>query len=61
MRMEGYWRIGDVALYIGVHPQTVRRWDRLGILRPKLVSNGQRRYDSDDVIRFVRKMRRGKR
>lgn len=44
-------RIGRAAALIGVTAQTLRNWDKDGILKPAKVNRGTRYYDIDDVRR----------
>ena len=51
-------RIGDVAARAGVNPQTLRYYERRGILgEPKRSSSGYREYPADTVrlIRFIKR------
>lgn len=51
-------RIGDVAARAGVNPQTLRYYERRGILgEPKRSTSGYREYPIDTVrlIRFIRR------
>ena len=44
--MKKFVSIGEAAKALGVSPQTLRRWDASGRLRPDVVSaGGRRRYD----------------
>lgn len=45
-------KISDVAKRVGVHPQTIRKWERLGLITPVRTPLGQRRYSEDDVRRM---------
>ncbi|KKW26499.1 MAG: resolvase [candidate division Kazan bacterium GW2011_GWB1_52_7] len=36
--------VSDAARYLGVSPETLRRWDQKGILKPFRTKGGQRRY-----------------
>ncbi len=46
---------GDVAQLIGLHPNTVRRWNKKGILKSYRISpRGDRRFRRDDVDSFLR-------
>ena len=51
-------RIGDVAARAGVNPQTLRYYERRGMLaEPKRSTSGYREYPSDTVrlIRFIKR------
>ncbi|MDP9354536.1 MAG: MerR family transcriptional regulator [Chloroflexota bacterium] len=43
--------IGDVAERLGVSPSGVRRWERIGWIRPavRIASSGRRLYRPDDI------------
>lgn len=41
-------RTKDASKILGLHPQTLRRWETEGKISPKRV-NGQRRYDLNDI------------
>jgi excisionase family DNA binding protein len=45
----------DVAQLLGLHPNTVRRWSNLGILRSYHIGPGSdRRYRREDIDGFLR-------
>lgn len=47
--------VGQVATLLNVHPNTVRRWERLGLLRAFRVGpRGDRRFDRADVDGLLR-------
>jgi len=52
-------RIKEAAELLGVNPETLRRWDKEGILKPVRVGNrrgvGDRRYSQEDLERFIDK------
>lgn len=53
-------QIGSLSERTGVHVETIRYYERIGVLRcPARSPGGYRRYDSDDVRRlgFVRRLR----
>ena len=45
-------RIGDVARDFGIHPQTLRLYERAGLLRPGRSTGNVRRYADDDLERL---------
>jgi len=45
-------RIGDVARSFGIHPQTLRLYERAGLLRPRRTTGNIRRYADDDLERL---------
>lgn len=42
-------KTGDVAKQLGVHPQTLRKWEAKGIITPIRTPFGQRRYREEDI------------
>jgi MerR family transcriptional regulator/heat shock protein HspR len=42
--------ISVAAQLAGMHPQTLRQYDRLGIVQPDRTSGGGRRYSARDVV-----------
>jgi MerR family transcriptional regulator/heat shock protein HspR len=44
--------ISVVAELTGLHAQTLRQYDRVGLLSPKRTSGGGRRYSRDDINRL---------
>jgi len=51
-REEGYVFIGVVAKRFGVHPQTLRLYEREGLIRPARSSGNTRLYDVENVERL---------
>ena len=48
--MTNTYRIAEAAKMLGVHPSTLRRWDKTGILRPSYrTPTGERRYTEADL------------
>ena len=48
--MDNTYRIAEAAKLLGVHPSTLRRWDKTGILRPSIRTlTGERRYTEEDL------------
>lgn len=47
------YRVSDAARLTGLHPQTLRHYDRLGLASPHR-SNGRRRYSRVDLARLRR-------
>jgi MerR family transcriptional regulator/heat shock protein HspR len=41
--------IGVVADMLGIHPQTLRLWERKGLIRPNRTEGRTRMYSADDV------------
>lgn len=46
--------ISVTAEIIGVHPQTLRIYEREGLITPKRTAKGSRRYSAEDVERLRR-------
>lgn len=52
-------RISEAAEILGVNPETLRRWDRSGELKAiKLGRRGDRRYDRDEILKVISKLKR---
>ena len=48
----GVYRIGIIAEKYGIHPQTLRMYEREGLLRPARTEGNTRLYDSDTIERL---------
>lgn len=48
--------IGAAAEIVGLHPQTLRDYERLGLLQPRRSSGGTRRYGDSEFVRIKRIM-----
>lgn len=46
------YSIGHVAALIGTHPQTLREYERQGLLTPPRTAGGTRRYGRDELERL---------
>lgn len=46
--------IGIVADRIGIHPQTLREYERKGLVTPQRTPGGSRRYSEDELERLRR-------
>jgi excisionase family DNA binding protein len=44
--------VKDVAARIGVHPETIRRWERRGVIAPATRRRGMRVYREEDVAKI---------
>jgi MerR family transcriptional regulator, heat shock protein HspR len=51
-RRQGVFRIGAIAERFGIHPQTLRLYEREGLLRPVRTEGNTRLYDSDTIDRL---------
>jgi len=46
--------VGDVALLLNVHVNTVRRWSNQGIIKTyRIGSRGDRRFQQEDIDSFL--------
>jgi excisionase family DNA binding protein len=45
-------KLTEAAAILGVHFNTVRRWDGEGFLRGQRTAGGHRRYELDELLRF---------
>ncbi len=59
MKTEVY-SIGDVAAQLEVHPQTLRNWERAGLITPTRVAGNRRVYFNDDMelLRYILRLER---
>ena len=48
----GVFRIGAIAERFAIHPQTLRMYEREGLLRPARTEGNTRLYDSDTIERL---------
>jgi MerR family transcriptional regulator/heat shock protein HspR len=48
----GVFRIGSVSERFGIHPQTLRMYEREGLLRPARTEGKTRLYDADTLERL---------
>ncbi|MDQ2978699.1 MAG: MerR family transcriptional regulator [Acidobacteriota bacterium] len=48
----GVYRIGVISERFGIHPQTLRMYEREGLLRPARTEGNTRLYDSDTIERL---------
>ncbi|MCW2921014.1 MAG: hspR [Thermoleophilia bacterium] len=46
--------IGHVATLLGIHPQTLREYERQGLVAPQRTPGGTRRYGQAEVDRLAR-------
>ncbi len=49
---EPVYMISVAAQLTGLHPQTVRLYERLGLVTPRRVSNKNRLYSDSDIARL---------
>lgn len=50
---EDFFAISVAAERAGMHAQTLRTYDRLGLVRPERTSGGGRRYSQKDIDRLL--------
>src|ERR671922_2798202 len=53
-RREAVYVISVAAELAGVHPQTLRVYERKGLLNPQRTSGNTRRYSAEDIDRLRR-------
>lgn len=53
-RLRAVYVISVAAELAGVHPQTLRIYERKGLLEPARTQGGSRRYSDDDIARLRR-------
>ena len=51
-RRPGVYRIGAIAEKFGIHPQTLRLYEREGLLRPARTEGNTRLYDATTIERL---------
>ena len=49
--------VGQAGELAGTHPQTLRQYDRVGLVTPRRTDGGARRYSLRDIARLVRAQR----
>jgi MerR family transcriptional regulator/heat shock protein HspR len=52
--LQAVYVISVFAEIAGVHPQTLRNYERSGLLNPKRTSGGSRRFSDDDLVALRR-------
>ncbi len=45
--------ISKAAKKLGVHPNSLRNWERHGLIKPVRLPKGQRRYSMDELNRLL--------
>ena len=51
-KAPGLFRIGVISERFGIHPQTLRMYEREGLLRPARTEGNTRLYDTDTIERL---------
>lgn len=52
-KRKHYLRVGEVAKLLGVHPDTVRRWDKHKWLEPVRTPGGTRLYEFNMIRKII--------
>tara|TARA_B100000287_G_C20419666_1_gene697015 strand:+ start:132 stop:416 length:285 start_codon:yes stop_codon:yes gene_type:complete len=52
--LQNYFVISIAAELTGLHPQTLRIYERKGLVLPARTSGGSRRYSQDDIDMLLR-------
>ena len=53
MAKKVFYSIAEASLFLGVHPETLRRWDKNKKLQAEKINDrGDRRYDLEKLERF---------
>ncbi len=53
---EGLIKLSEACKILNVHPQTLRQWDRKGILKAvRFGQRGDRRYRKEDILKLIGK------
>lgn len=56
MRNKKLLKISEAAELLNVHPNTLRQWDKKGILKAvRFGQRGDRRYKKEDIIKLLDK------
>lgn len=51
---KGLYVMSVAAQLVGTHPQTLREYERRGLVAPKRTDGGNRRYGNNDIERLLR-------
>ena len=52
--MDDFYLISVAARMLGMHPQTLRKYDRLGLIQPSRTIGSMRVYSQDEIERLER-------
>lgn len=52
-RHKGRYVISEAALITNMHPQTIRNYERVGLILPERTLKGSRRYSEEDIVRLI--------
>jgi len=50
---KDYYSIGEIAKKVGIHDQTIRTYERMGLLHPRRTEHNVRRFTDADLRRIV--------
>jgi len=50
---ERLYRLKEASEILGVHPRTIQRWDKKGIIRVVRTPNGRRRIPESEIKRLL--------
>lgn len=54
MKRQKLLRIAEASEILGVHPNTLRKWDKKGILKAvRFGERGDRRYKPEDINKIL--------
>ena len=60
LNLQEYLRIKQAAAFMGVHVDTLRRWERRGLIKPiRNPMNVYRLYKQEDLSRILIEVRNG--
>lgn len=51
--IEKHFNINEVAEILGVHQNTLRNWEKRGIIKPARLPGGYRRYSTSDINKVL--------
>jgi excisionase family DNA binding protein len=54
--MKDHLTITQAATVLGICVNTLRKYDRQGVIKSRLTPGGHRRFDFDDLLRFKREV-----
>lgn len=55
MKNKKLLKISEASELLNVHPNTLRKWDKKGILKPiRIGERGDRRYKLEDLERLIK-------
>jgi len=52
-RHKGRFVISEAALITNMHPQTIRNYERVGLILPERTLKGSRRYSEEDIAKLL--------